>query len=615
MIITSVRAENVLKYRELTLENLPASGVIAISGPNESGKSSIGETICFALFGRTFSLGPDQLDKIVHWGDNHCSVILRFEVEGAEYELSRFLDKDGNHSAKLCLASDLANPIARGVGAVADAMFEFLGYEFEEFIESFYLAQREITTPHPHSLAVKIMAGVAPLEYVSQTFEEEIDHQNEMLEELNTEIQTLEAENGGLEIESGRLEKMESIAEELRTELSANQASARDLESASLGYINNVEEVRREKGRLGRTRFFRFVFFLFTLVLGGVWGLLKQWPHGEESQLVLKEALKHYPQLQASDLVTLGMVAAGVTAVWLLLWIKVSSIRGSLKRLKQEAATLADVMREVRNIGEAVPDSDPEADDEAALPVRPDERRYQFLLNEIPDTLASPLEVREYVEAESEWLRAVLERKEVLLQSLGRDIEDERDAINQSERLHEVTSKLNERVNEIQVGIDAHQLSIELLEGASEHMSNHFNRDVRELVAKTLPIFTQNRYEHLRLDEDLNVKVFSSDKREFMDLEEVSSGTQRQIMLALRLALSQKLLNRAVPGSQFAFLDEPFAFFDEDRTRNALQALNDLGEDFSQIWIVSQTFPKDSGQSFSVKLECARERDRLQHGA
>ena len=69
MIITEVQAENVLKYKHLSLENLPATGVVAISGPNESGKSSIGETICFALFGRTFSLGPDQLHKIVHWGE------------------------------------------------------------------------------------------------------------------------------------------------------------------------------------------------------------------------------------------------------------------------------------------------------------------------------------------------------------------------------------------------------------------------------------------------------------------------------------------------------------------------------------------------------------------
>ena len=43
-----------------------------------------------------------------------------------------------------------------------------------------------------------------------------------------------------------------------------------------------------------------------------------------------------------------------------------------------------------------------------------------------------------------------------------------------------------------------------------------------------LPLFTDGRYEHLQIDDGLKVRVFSNDKRDFMDLEEVSSGTQRR---------------------------------------------------------------------------------------
>ncbi|WP_043108042.1 AAA family ATPase [endosymbiont of unidentified scaly snail isolate Monju] len=68
MIITRIKGSNILKYRRLELA-LPESGLIAISGQNESGKSSIGEAVCFALFGRTFSIGPDELDKVVRWGE------------------------------------------------------------------------------------------------------------------------------------------------------------------------------------------------------------------------------------------------------------------------------------------------------------------------------------------------------------------------------------------------------------------------------------------------------------------------------------------------------------------------------------------------------------------
>ena len=74
MIINSVSAKNILKYRNLDLQDLPDQGIIAISGQNESGKSSIGEAVCFALFGRTFSLRQEDVGKILLWGENHCSV-------------------------------------------------------------------------------------------------------------------------------------------------------------------------------------------------------------------------------------------------------------------------------------------------------------------------------------------------------------------------------------------------------------------------------------------------------------------------------------------------------------------------------------------------------------
>jgi exonuclease SbcC len=101
MILTSLRAENVLKYERLALDLLPPQGVVAISGYNESGKSSIGETICFALFGRTFSLDPEHIRKIIRWGETRCNVVVTFRLGSEHLRLTRLLDSDGNHSARL----------------------------------------------------------------------------------------------------------------------------------------------------------------------------------------------------------------------------------------------------------------------------------------------------------------------------------------------------------------------------------------------------------------------------------------------------------------------------------------------------------------------------------
>ena len=119
MIIISISAENVLKYAKLALRDLPESGVIAISGPNESGKSAIGEIICFALFGRTFSFGADEPEKIIRWDQPRCSVDLTFSTANGEgYQIARFLDNEGNKSACLSRVGDMDVSLISGVEAV-----------------------------------------------------------------------------------------------------------------------------------------------------------------------------------------------------------------------------------------------------------------------------------------------------------------------------------------------------------------------------------------------------------------------------------------------------------------------------------------------------------------
>ncbi len=76
-------------------------------------------------------------------------------------------------------------------------------------------------------------------------------------------------------------------------------------------------------------------------------------------------------------------------------------------------------------------------------------------------------------------------------------------------------------------------------------------------------------------------------------------------MLAVRLALSQKLVDSAMTGRQFIFLDEPFAFFDAERTLSTLEVLPQLSDEITQIWLIAQDFPE--GSQLDRHIECARE--------
>jgi exonuclease SbcC len=234
-----------------------------------------------------------------------------------------------------------------------------------------------------------------------------------------------------------------------------------------------------------------------------------------------------------------------------------------------------------------------------------DSAARERLSQRVSEFLADFSEVREGVGREQGLFRSLVHRLQERMTQLDAAIAQEQSKIDKVEALASMRTDLLAKNEERERYTEQCDLAGELLQGAMREVSFKFNQKIRGLVSKTLPLFTEQRYEHLQIGEDLTVRAFSSEKRDFMDLEEISSGTQRQIMLAVRLALSQELVERAVKSSQFLFLDEPFAFFDQARTRSSLKVLPTLSEQLDQIWIIGQEFPEDL--EFDRHIKCDRE--------
>jgi exonuclease SbcC len=609
MIIHRIRANNVLKYTHVELDDLPEAGMIAITGPNESGKSTIGETLCFALFGRTFSLGSEDLQKVIHWGQTHCSVSVDFTAsDGERYTLERFLDDMGNHSARIVLTGQDADaaPLARGVDKVADKVFELIGYEYEEFIESFYLAQREITTPHPHSYAIKTMAGLVTLEYCSNAFKEEQELASNAMQETRQELDRLARQVDEVELEPEMLQQLQDERAELATQLASHNRHLSALEQASLDYQDALP--RRESALQGKgiAGFLVFLFLLLTLVTAGAWLLLAQLPeHAISSGLqdLLKGVFSNWNAELIPWLLYLAIAFVVMTGI---AWARRLSLRAQLNRSAETGQTLAQVLEDLPSPEQVEGISEPASDaaDEPPIEVHQQPER-QRLIQRVASFQADFPEVREGVGKEQNLLRHLLQHAQEQVAQLDEAIAQQQTKLAKVEGLNAMQEDLEKKNQERQRHIELSKLAGQLIQGAMREISYQFNRKVRSLVGKTLPLFTDNRYEHLQIDEDLTVRAFSSEKRDFMDLEEISSGTQRQIMLAVRLAFSEELVVRTVKASQFLFLDEPFAFFDQARTRSSLNVLPKLSEHLNQIWIIGQEFPADV--HFDRHIECARE--------
>jgi len=614
MIIHSINAKNVLKYETLDLQDLPEEGVIAISGLNESGKSTIGETICFALFGRTFSINESDLDKIIRWGESDCSVTVRFSNHKAgssddeQYAITRMLDCDGNHSAKLYKVYNEENPIARGIARVEAALFELTSVEFDEFIESFYLAQREITTPHPHSYALKTMAGIATMEYCDSGIHEDIQQDIDAAEELHSRIVQVEEEINDLQLEHGHLDLLSAEHDKALEEKSQTDKTRADYQNAVVEYNDAAPTLSRYLSKKGRASFWRFIFFIIAVGALALWWILMKMPeasiHGQISSFIqtnLPQVMtEHYPYL---------LYIGGIAAFLLLaFWAAIISHKGNIERLGLAGKELADKMAAFdgffRAEGSFQAEGSISAEGSSPAEGSTDKARKRQLAL-ISSSQMKEKQLAEVTEPDINNLSQQQEQQADQISKLAAALVIERERVKRAGDLQEKINGLQAQIADKESRNQVRELASELLSGATRHLSKRFNHIIRDHVGKTLPLFTDNRYEHLQIDDDLTVRVFSNEKHDFMDLDEISSGTQRQIMLAVRLALSQEMVSRKVHNQQFLILDEPFAFFDEERTERSLSVLPELSDDLPQIWIIAQSFPE--GMNFEHTIYCERE--------
>jgi exonuclease SbcC len=192
---------------------------------------------------------------------------------------------------------------------------------------------------------------------------------------------------------------------------------------------------------------------------------------------------------------------------------------------------------------------------------------------------------------------------------LEADIAAEKERSDAAGELRTRLMRLKKVIGVCEHNIKVQDTSLQMLKRAAEESINAFNNNIAKSSARTLPKFTEGRYHKVKIDEDLNVQVFSDEKEGYMDFDEISSGTQRQIMLALRMAMSAELAKNTGNEKQFIFLDEPFAFFDQWRTKSTLKALPDVSDVITQVWVVAQEFPEDS--ALNKTIECPLDEEIL----
>jgi len=469
-----------------------------------------------------------------------------------------------------------------------------------------------------------------------------------MREAVNTLEMETELRSGGgikkyaeqLKADLASFDSIEEKSTQYRSQLSS-QLGERGTVTDD-GALPLPKQQSRAKAHLFTQRLYRntlqallAVAFLVSLLTWVGWWLLGQFPDSSLAGVVSGWFNQTTSQWDAESLSSLRNLAIALSVSTLLIFFLMTRVISRIKKGTTGLLTLTQRLDAVRQQADLLDNITHKPLPEIAKGVEALDNKplKESLLNFIDNKGATFLSEHSFAEHQKR-LNTLLDENASLVASLRETIatqvgklnhlnDEELEKINKLERelqlIHanqKEVADLETIINNMQPSLDEHKERIQVREtalglalGACRNIYNHFNQVLSKYTAIVMPKLTEGRYKQIQIDDNLKVRVFSTEKNDFADLDELSSGTQRQIMLAVRLAISKALVEAGQQGKQFIILDEPFAFFDRERIRNTIKSLNDLDKNISQFWVLTQEF--ESTDDFELSIDCSRDNDEL----
>ena len=138
MRLIQLKALNFMKFHKVDLV-FPEKGLFCIQGENESGKSTVGHLIFFALSG--IGSKGETPESLINWEKNQMKVKITFYHNGKKYQLLRQVDRDGSNFSKLARGGE---GLAQGNTAIGEVLKRELRYDPKDLQRSFLVSHRII---------------------------------------------------------------------------------------------------------------------------------------------------------------------------------------------------------------------------------------------------------------------------------------------------------------------------------------------------------------------------------------------------------------------------------------------------------------------------------------
>ncbi|MEX2701967.1 MAG: AAA family ATPase [Candidatus Baldrarchaeota archaeon] len=276
MRIRRIQLINFKPYKKLILPNendVFPRGLILIEGPNSTGKTSILDSIIWALWGPT-AIGVKNED-LIKFGERYCRVMVEFEVDGKRYLIDRSYDRSAGMQVVLYQYDESKGKfvdIASKSGEVSKKMQEVLQIDYKQALSTVMVRQgevNELAVASPASLRELIskVYSLDLLEKVNDVLKKEENLLNEKLNELQSKYvpierieKQLKEKNDELESKKSRLKERKSELEGLKTkinelpnpnfirEIEATMVRIEDFQKQLVSMSKNIEESAKNMG-------------------------------------------------------------------------------------------------------------------------------------------------------------------------------------------------------------------------------------------------------------------------------------------------------------------------------------------------------------------------------
>ena len=134
--------------------------------------------------------------------------------------------------------------------------------------------------------------------------------------------------------------------------------------------------------------------------------------------------------------------------------------------------------------------------------------------------------------------------------------------------LEETLQAKKEEYNNLKNQEDIINITIENLEQAYEEMKTTITPKFTENLSKNIEEISNGKYSKVTINDESGM-VVENNRGEYINANNLSTGTIDQLYLSLRLSMIEDLSKESLP----IILDETFAYFDNTRLENAIKYL------------------------------------------